>query len=46
MILGTCLIFKIEKKKTKKLFFCGKTTVNLLRKKTVPEKRKLRYQKI
>jgi hypothetical protein len=37
--------FKIEKKKTKKLFFCGKTTVNPLtkEKKTVPEKRKLRY---
>ena len=34
MILKTCLIFKIEKKKTKKLFFCGKVTVNPLRKKT------------
>jgi hypothetical protein len=33
MILKTCLIFKIEKKKTKKLFFCGKATVNPLRKK-------------
>jgi hypothetical protein len=33
MILETCLIFKIEKKKTKKLFFCGKNTVNPLRKK-------------
>jgi hypothetical protein len=34
MILEACLIFKIEKKKTKKLFFCGKATVNPLIKKT------------
>jgi hypothetical protein len=34
MILETCLIFKIEKKKTKKRFFRGKATVNPLRKKT------------
>jgi hypothetical protein len=32
MILETCLIFEIEKKKTKKLFFCGKNRVNPLRK--------------
>ena len=32
-ISETFLIFKIEKKKTKKLFFCGETTVNPLRKK-------------
>jgi hypothetical protein len=38
MILETCLIFKIEKKKTKKRFFCGKATVNPLRKKTRSEK--------
>ena len=34
MSLETYLIFEIEKKKTKKLFFCGKVTLNPLRKKT------------
>jgi hypothetical protein len=34
MTLETCLIFKIEKKKNDKTFFCGKATVNPLRKKT------------
>ena len=41
MILETCLIFKIEKKKTKNLFFYEKNSENSLRKKNVKKTKKL-----